>query len=142
MYRQLVRHFFGRFFDTESLSPQGDPQAGVVQTLGILAVPSAFFVLLFRPLTLWDWSLVGVRYLFVLYSMMVMGFVMVFEWDASSWTPAITRSSPRSRSAAAPYCSPKPSRSPSSYAIFLVDINFFGVLFWPGVEAATMPSRS
>jgi hypothetical protein len=82
VYRQLVRHFFGRFFDTESLAPQGEPQAWVVQTLGILAVPSAFFVLLFRPLTLWDWSLVGVRYLFVLYSMVVMGFVMVFEWDA------------------------------------------------------------
>src|SRR4051795_7385748 len=82
VYRQLVRHFFGRFFDTESLSPQGDPQAGVIQTLGILAVPSAFFVLLFRPLSLWDWSLVTVRYFFVLYSMLVMGFVMVFEWDA------------------------------------------------------------
>src|SRR5438270_4733290 len=82
VYRQLVRHFFGRFFDTESLSPQGDPQAGVVQTLGILAVPSAFFVLLFRPLTLWDWNLCMVRYLFVLFSMVVMGFVMVFEWDA------------------------------------------------------------
>ena len=67
VYRQLIRHFFGRFFDTESLSPQGDPQAGVIQTLGILAVPSAFFVLLFRPLTLWGWDLCMVRYLFVLY---------------------------------------------------------------------------
>src|SRR5439155_17962769 len=82
VYRHLVRHFFGRFFDTESLSPQGDPQAGVIQILGILAVPGAFFVLLFRPLDLWDWSLVSVRYMFVLYSMVVMGFVMVFEWDA------------------------------------------------------------
>src|ERR1035437_2702656 len=53
-----VRHFFSRFFDTESLSPQGEPEAGVIQTLGILAVPSAFFVLLFRPLTLTGWNLV------------------------------------------------------------------------------------
>ena len=50
-FHTLVRHFFGRFFDTESLSPQGDPEASVIQTLGILAVPSAFFVLVFRPLT-------------------------------------------------------------------------------------------
>src|SRR3569832_301674 len=82
VHRQLVRLFFGRIFDTESHSPQGDPQAGVIQTLGILAVPSAFFVLLFRPLTLCGWNLVGVRYLFVLYSMIVMGLVVVFEWDA------------------------------------------------------------
>ena len=78
----LVRHFFGRFFDTETLSPHGDAEAGVIQTLGILAVPGAFFVLLFRPLTLWGWPLVSVRYIFVLYSMIVMGFVMVFQWDA------------------------------------------------------------
>jgi hypothetical protein len=49
----LVRHFFNRFFDTESLSPQGEPTANLTQTLGILAVPGAFFVLLFRPLSLY-----------------------------------------------------------------------------------------
>src|ERR1039458_2630964 len=81
-FHEIVRHFFGRFFDTESLSPQGDPQANVVQTLGILAVPSAFFVIIFRPLTLMRWDLVWVRYIFLLYSMIVMGFIMVFEWDA------------------------------------------------------------
>ena len=134
MYRQLVRHFFGRFFDTESLSPQGDPQAGVVQTLGILAVPSAFFVLLFRPLTLWDWSLVGVRYLFVLYSMIVMGFVMVFEWDAlflDARDHQILTPMPIRRRA---FSRPKPARWRIFLAIFLADINFFGVLFWPGVD--------
>ena len=41
-FRILVWHFFGRFFDKESLSPQGEAEAGVIQTLGILAVPSAF----------------------------------------------------------------------------------------------------
>ena len=40
----LIRHFFDRFFDTESLAPQGDPHANMNQTLGILAVPSAFFI--------------------------------------------------------------------------------------------------
>ncbi len=134
MYRQLVRHFFGRFFDTESLAPQGDPQAGVVQTLGILAVPSAFFVLLFRPLTLWDWSLVGVRYLFVLYSMIVMGFVMVFEWDAlflDARDHQILTPMPIRRRA---LLAAKASALAIFLAIFLADINFFGVLFWPGVD--------
>jgi hypothetical protein len=42
-----VRPFFGRFFDKESLSPQGEPEASVIQTLGIQAVPEAFFVLVF-----------------------------------------------------------------------------------------------
>ena len=82
VFGALVRHFFSRFFDTESLSPQGEPEAGVIQTLGVLAVPGAFFVLVFRPLTLTGWSLVAVRYMFVSFSMTVMGFLMVFEWDA------------------------------------------------------------
>jgi hypothetical protein len=134
VHRQLVRHFFGRFFDTESLSPQGDPQAGVIQTLGILAVPSAFFVLLFRPLTLWGWDLVGVRYLFVLYSMIVMGLVVVFEWDAlfldardhQILTPAPIRR--------LTLLTTKAAALAIFLAVFLVDINFFGVLFWPGVD--------
>jgi hypothetical protein len=79
VFGALVRHFFSRFFDTESLSPQGEPEAGVIQTLGVLAVPGAFFVLVFRPLTLTGWSLVVVRYMFVSFSMTVMGLLMVFE---------------------------------------------------------------
>ncbi len=134
MHLQLIRHFFGRFFDTEALSPQGDPQAGVVQTLGILAVPSAFFVLLFRPLTLWDWSLVSVRYMFVLYSMVVMGFVMVFEWDAlflDGRDHQILTPMPIRRGA---LLFAKAVALGVFLAIFLADINFFGVLFWPGVD--------
>ena len=130
----LVRHFFGRFFDTESISPQGDPQANVVQTLGILAAPSAFFVLLFRPLTLVGWDLVWVRYIFLGFSMVVMGFIMVFEWDALF---------PDRRDYQ--ILTPMPLRLSTVFfakalalgiflSIFLVDINFFGVLFWPGVD--------
>jgi hypothetical protein len=132
--RLLVRHFFGRFFDAESLSPQGEPAAGVIQTLGILAVPGAFFVLLFRPLTLWGWSLVSVRYMFVLYSMVVMGFLMVFQWDAlfpdrrdyQILTPMPLRLS-------AVFVA-KAEALALFLVIFLVDINFFSFLFWPGVD--------
>ena len=137
MHRQLVRHFFGRFFDTESLSPQGDPQAGVVQTLGILAVPSAFFVLLFRPLTLWGWNLVGVRYLFVLYSMVVMGLVVVFEWDAlflDARDHQILAPAPIRRLT---LLAAKAAALAIFLSAFLADINFFGVLFWPGVDGGS-----
>jgi hypothetical protein len=139
VYRQLVRHFFGRFFDTESLSPQGDPQAGVIQTLGILAVPSGFFVLLFRPLSIWDWSLVMVRYMFILYSMIVMGFVMVFEWDAfflDARDHQILTPMPIRRRL---LLAAKATALGIFLAIFLADINFFGVFFWTGIDAGRNP---
>lgn len=131
----LIRHFFDRFFDTESLSPQGDPQVNVTQTLGILAVPSAFFVLVCRPLGLWGWSLVGVRYIFLSISMILMGFIMVFEWDALF---------PDRRDYQ--ILTPLPLRLSTLFlaktvalgiflSIFLIDVNFFGVLFWPGIDS-------
>ena len=134
VFGTLVRHFFGRFFDTESLSPQGEPAAGVIQTLGILAAPGGFFVLLFRPLTLTGWNLVAVRSLFVSFSMIVMGFIMVFEWDAlfpdrrdyQILTPQPVR--------LATLFLAKAAALGIFLAIFLVDVNFFSVLMWPGVD--------
>src|SRR5580700_9111672 len=81
----LVRLFFSRFFDKESLSPQGDPEANVVQTLGILAAPGGFIFLLLYLLgepVRTGWNLVSVRCLFLWFSMVVVSFVVVFEWDA------------------------------------------------------------
>ena len=134
VFRRLVRHFFDRFFDKEALSPQGEAEAGVIQTLGILAVPSAFFVFLFRPLSLIGWYLVMARFFFVSFSMIVMGFVMVFEWDALF---------PDRRDYQ--ILTPQPVRLFTMFgakatalaiflALFLVDINFFGFLLWPGVD--------
>ncbi len=134
IFRTLVRHFFGRFFDTESLSPQGEPEAGVIQTLGILAAPGAFFVLVFRPLTLTGWNLVAVRYMFVSFSMTVMGFLMVFEWDAlfpdrrdyQVLTPQPVRLSTLFLAKAAALA--------IFLSMFLVDVNFLSALMWPGVD--------
>jgi hypothetical protein len=134
LYTTLIRHFFSRFFDTESLSPQGEPEAGVIQTLGILAAPGGFFVLLFRPLTLTGWNLVSVRYAFVSFSMIVMGFIMVFEWDALF---------PDRRDYQ--ILTPQPVRLLTLFltkaaalgiflAIFLVDVNLISTLMWPGVD--------
>ena len=139
VFGTLVRHFFGRFFDTESLSPQGEPEAGVIQTLGVLAVPGAFFVLLFRPLTLTGWDLVAVRYMFVSFSMTVMGFLMVFEWDAlfpdrrdyQVLTPQPVRLSTLFLAKAAALG--------IFLGIFLLDVNFFSVLMWPGVDGGPDP---
>lgn len=80
----LVRLFFSRFFDKESLSPQGDPEANVIQTLGILAAPGGFISLLlyFNGQISAGWNLVSVRCLFLYLSMVVIGFIVVFEWDA------------------------------------------------------------
>ena len=80
----LVRLFFSRFFDKESLSPQGDAEANVVQTLGMLAAPGGLIslVLYFNPQIKSGWSLVAVRCLFLSASMAVIAFIVVFEWDA------------------------------------------------------------
>jgi hypothetical protein len=133
-FRELVRHFFGRFFDKESLSPQGQPEAGLMQTLGMLAPPGAFVCILMMVLHPQRWELVGLRFLFICYSMIAIGVVMVFEWDALF---------PDRRDYL--ILTPLPLRTFTLFlakmaalsmflAIFLAAINSLGVLFWPVVE--------
>jgi hypothetical protein len=88
-FRLLAAHFFGRFFDNDIVSQDSDMRTNVVQALGLLAVPGmflAFYMLLqmvqYDRLFDRNWQLVADYYFFVTYSMVVMGFVMVFEWDA------------------------------------------------------------
>jgi len=85
----LTRHFFARFFDNDAVSRQGEMQTNVVQLLGLLAVPGfflCFYMMKHYPPTALhpfdSWQATSDRYLFVSYSMMVMGFVTVFEWDS------------------------------------------------------------
>jgi hypothetical protein len=87
--RLLVRHFFGRFFDNEIVSQSGDMRTNVVQAIGLVATPGImvpFYILPQRarfdhPFA-HNWVLLSDYYFFVMFSMVVMGFVMVFEWDA------------------------------------------------------------
>jgi hypothetical protein len=88
-FRTLVEHFFGRFFDRDSLSPDADEHANVVQMIAMLAVPGAIislFLLVDHPLVRSEvtrlWLRAGDRYVFVCYAMVVMGFVMTFKWDS------------------------------------------------------------
>jgi hypothetical protein len=85
----LVRHFFGRFFDNEIVAQDSDMRTNVVQTLGFVAVPGMFAAFAMLPTGVrfdrpfaQGWEVITNYYFFVLYSMVVMGFVMVFEWDA------------------------------------------------------------
>jgi hypothetical protein len=130
----LACHFFDRFFDTEALSPGGEPETNVVQLLGFLAVPSAFFIILCQPMVMVRWDLVAGRNFFVSFSMIVMGFVMVFEWDALfpdrrdyqilTPLPIPLRTLFVAKMAALAFF----------LGIFLVDMNFFGVLMWPSLD--------
>lgn len=85
----LTRHFFARFFDNGALSRQGEMQTNIIQLLGLPAVPGfflCFFMMKHYPPTARhpfdSWQATSDRYLFISYSMLVMGFVTVFEWDS------------------------------------------------------------
>src|SRR5664280_1206306 len=85
----LVRHFFGRFFDNEIVSQRGDMRTNVVQAFGLVATPGLMVPFYMIPQRArfdhpfaYNWVLLSDYYFFVMFSMVVMGFVMVFEWDA------------------------------------------------------------
>jgi len=87
--KTLARHFFSRFFDKDSLSSDADERANVVQIVAMLALPGAIvslFTIADHPLIRSEitrlWLRAGDRYVFVCYSMVVMGFVMTFKWDS------------------------------------------------------------
>ena len=88
-FETLIRHFFERFFDKESLSPDADERANVIQIIAMLALPGAIislFMIAYHPLIRSEvfrlWLRAGDRYVFVCYAMVVMGFVMTFKWDS------------------------------------------------------------
>src|SRR4030095_15746970 len=70
-------------------SPDADERANVVQIVAMLALPGAIvslFTIVDHPLIRSEltrlWLRAGYRYVFVTYSMVVMGFVMTFKWDS------------------------------------------------------------
>ena len=135
LFSELVRHFFGRFFDKEAFSPQGQPEAGVIQTLGLLIPPGGFISLLMMIGRPRGWQLVGLRFLLICYSMIVTGVAMVFEWEALFpdrrdyliLTPLPLR--------AVAILAAKFAALGIFLAIFLAAVNFFGVLLWPSVDS-------
>ena len=46
-FRELARHFFGRFFDNDLVSADGDMRSTVINILAILAAPGMLLPFLF-----------------------------------------------------------------------------------------------
>ncbi|RPJ80745.1 MAG: hypothetical protein EHM18_18010 [Acidobacteria bacterium] len=91
LYALLTRHFFGRFFDNEILSPGGEMVLSVTQILALLPVPGAilslyyiFMKYAFLIAKVHSWSAVDSwsdRCFFVSLSMIVTGLVTLLYWD-------------------------------------------------------------
>ena len=137
----LARHFFGRFFDNEIVSQHGDMRTNVVQAFGLVATPGMFVPFYMIPQRtrfdqpfLHNWILLSDYYFFVLYSMVVMGFVMVFEWDAifpDRKDYLILTSLPLSGRA---IFGGKTVALAAFLGLFLIDANFFCTLLGPLVS--------
>ena len=86
----LVRHFFGRFFDNELVSPHGEMNSSVGKILAVLASPGLVCFWLFtkysylslQPAQVMEAASLPDKLFFLTYSMVVMGFVTILEWDA------------------------------------------------------------
>jgi len=89
-FRDLARHFFGRFFDNDLVSLDGDMRSTVVNILAMLAAPGMLLPWLFLskytgmqhlPMYVRDLASLGEKEFFICFSMTVMGLVTVIEWD-------------------------------------------------------------
>src|SRR5260370_31172303 len=86
----LLRHFFGRFFDNELVSGEGDTTASFSKIIGAVAAPGLvcfwlmpkYTVLAYEPAAVAEAASLPDKLLFLTFSMAVMGFVTVLEWDA------------------------------------------------------------
>jgi hypothetical protein len=82
----LVRHFLNSFFNNEMVSSDGEAKSRLIQIGYAIALPQLIMALfLFAPYHQPHprpyWSQVGDRYFYVVYSMVAVGAVTVFEWD-------------------------------------------------------------
>ena len=90
--RYLIRHFFSRFFDTETFStPHADMHLLLVQILALLVMPGELKIVMsaFKyglnaalPVAFRDQEVLIDEHFFLCFSMILTGFVTVFEWDA------------------------------------------------------------
>jgi hypothetical protein len=89
---QLTEHFFRRFFDSEMFAtPHADMHLLFVQILALLVMPGVmktfgainkYFLIALVPGTNWDQTILIDTYSFLVLSMILTGFITVFEWDA------------------------------------------------------------
>jgi hypothetical protein len=132
----LTRHFFRRFFDSDTVQIEGETLTTVVRAIAIVAAPgliTAFFLQNSYPHRS-PWGAIEDQYFFVLLSFVVMGAVAIFEWemlfpDRSDFlilTPLPLK--PLQMLAA------KSAALIAFLALFLVSANVFGTLVLPAVS--------
>jgi hypothetical protein len=81
--RMLVRHFFRRFFDNDTIQAGGDTQTSVVRALAMVTMPGLMFAFWLQnqyPQRT-AWGPIEDQYFFVMFSFVVMGIVAIFEWE-------------------------------------------------------------
>jgi hypothetical protein len=91
-FRHLTKHFFGRFFDSEVFAGPGiDMHLLAVQILALLVIPGAlrtflsiynYFMLAFFSDPMVHQAVLKDEYYFICVSMILTGFITVFEWDS------------------------------------------------------------
>ncbi len=91
LFKDLVRHFFQRFFDNEMVSPRGDMRFSLANILGLLAMPGVMiplFLMIKYALVAYvsaanyEASTWFDKMFFITWAMGAMGIITVLEWDA------------------------------------------------------------
>jgi hypothetical protein len=83
----LVQHFLNRFFNNELASADGEAKARLIQIAFALGLPGMIMALYLYPAyhpprgTRHYWPQVGDHYFYVVYSLVAMGLITIFEWD-------------------------------------------------------------
>lgn len=87
-FRVLIRHFLDRFFGREFASADGDVKTRLVQVVCAIGIPPLIASLYLYPVyhppfhhVRPYWQQAGDHYFFVLYTMVAIGIVAIFEWD-------------------------------------------------------------
>jgi hypothetical protein len=132
LFGVLIRHFFGRFFDNELVSTQGEVHATISKVIGLLAAPGLicfwlmpkYTALVYFPPKVAEAASLSDKMFFITFSMVVMGFVTVLEWDAlfpdrRDFTILI----------------PLPINLPSIFAAKIVSLCAFVVIFFAATNA-------
>jgi hypothetical protein len=88
----LTEHFFHRFFNNEFISHNSESRWSVIYVLALLPLPGIFYIFfLYWPYDYIYWHFSQAVYdratmvdqcCFVIFAMVVIGFVVVLEWDA------------------------------------------------------------
>jgi hypothetical protein len=134
--RILTRHFFRRFFDSDTVQVEGETLTTIIRAISVVAAPGlmlAFFLQNQYPRRS-QWGAIQDQYFFVLFSFVVMGTVAIFEWemlfpDRSDFlilTPLPLK--PLQMLGA------KASALIAFLTLFLVSANIFGTLILPAVS--------